>query len=347
MDNTVVISTPPHVKARKTTRKIMLDMIIALLPCAVMGIVYFGLNALMIELVSVAACVATEFVYYFIANKGFANKCRDALGVIKRWARQFDFTSIVTALILALVVPSTVKWYEILIGGIFAIAVVKMLFGGTGKNLVSPSSSARVFMFLSFTTMTSYVAANVGAINQLADLNAGATNLSGALLQGEQSAYSLADLFLGSGIAGCIGETCKLAVLVGYVYLVVRGVIKWWQPVLFLLVFGFAAVAMSGLYGETYTYDMSQFLPHVLSGGVAFASVFMITDYVTSPKGVYGQIFYLIVTALLIAVLRYFTKIEVASFAIFIMNLFVPLIDRYFIRKPFGYKREKKQKEGK
>lgn len=362
MDQTIVISTPPHVKAKKTTRSIMLDMVIALLPCAVMGIVYFGWQALMIELVSVVSCVATEFVWFFVANKGFSGKCRNAGQVCRRWLRQFDLTSIVTALILAMVVPSRVAWYEILIGGIFAIAIVKMLFGGTGKNLVSPSSAARVFMFLSFAvTMNTYVSANFGPIYLESEIYTGATNLSGHLLQGEGSAMHLLDLFLGTGVAGCIGETCKAAILVGYIYLVARKVIKWWQPLLFLAVFGFTAVLTSGFYpcatvndlGESvtdlsrYTFDMSLFLPHVLSGGVAFASVFMITDYVTSPKGVYGQIFYLIVTAVLIAVLRYFTGIEVASFVILLMNLFVPLIDKYFIRKPFGYRKEKKSKEGK
>lgn len=362
MDHTIVVSTPPHVKARKTTRSIMLDMVIALLPCAIMGIVYFGWRALMIELVSLASCTATEFVWYFIANKGLGNKCRDAGAVCKRWVRQFDFTSLVTALILAMVVPSSVKWYEILLGSVFAIGIVKMLFGGTGKNLVSPSTAARVFMFLSFaTTMNAYVAPAINPILLESELFTGATNLSGYLLNGEPSSLRLLDLFLGTGVAGCIGETCKLAILIGYIYLVARGVIKWWQPLLFLVVFGFAAVLMSGFYpctvkisdSETvfelsrYTFDPSLFLPHILSGGVAFAGVFMITDYVTSPKGVYGQIFYLVVSAVLIAVLRYFTKIEVASFVILLMNLFVPLIDKYMIRKPFGYRKEKKQQDKK
>ena len=140
MDNTVVISTPPHVKSKRTTRGIMLDVLIALAPAAIAGIVFFGWLALMIELVAMAACTATEFVYFFIANKGFAKKCKDAGKVCKRWWKQFDFTSVVTGLILALILPATAKWYEVLIGSIFAIAVVKMLFGGTGKNLVNPKT---------------------------------------------------------------------------------------------------------------------------------------------------------------------------------------------------------------
>jgi len=279
----------------------------------------------------------TEFVYYFIANKGFCNKLRDAGAVCKRFLRQFDFTSVITGLILALILPSTAKWYEVLIGSIIAIAVVKMLFGGTGKNLVNPAGLARVFMFLSF-SLTTYTACKIEPIMLESDVFTGATNLSGSLLHGNGNTVHLLDLFLGTGVAGCIGETCKAAILLGYVYLAARNVIKWWQPLLLLAVFGFTAVCLSG-------FDFTLFLPHVLSGGVVFAAVFMVPDYVTSPKGIYGQIIYVVITGVLIAVLRYLTKIEVASFVIILMNCFVPLIDKYFIRKPFGWKRV--HKEGK
>jgi len=340
MDNTVVISTPPHVKAKQTTRSIMLDVVIALLPCAIMGCVYFGWQALLIELMSVFACVLTEFVYYFIANKGFARKCKDAGAVCRRWAKQFDFTSVVTGLILALIIPTTDKWYEVfyevIIGAVFAIAVVKMLFGGTGKNLVNPAAAARIFMFISF-SLTTYVACNVGPIiTDGGTLASGATNLSGLLKDSPASALSVLDLFLGTGVAGCIGETCKAAILSGYVYLSARKIIKWWQPLLFLAVFGLTATFTSGFGFAVYIFDFEMFLPHVLSGGAVFAAVFMFPDYVTSPKGVWGQAFYYAVSGLLLGLLRYFTHIEVVSFVIVLMNLIVPLIDKYMIRKPFG-----------
>lgn len=350
MDNTVVVSTPPHVKSKRTTRGIMIDVAIALLPSAVMGCVFFGWQALLIILMSVFACVATEFVYFFIANKGFSNKCADAGKVCARWLKQFDFTSVVTGLILALIIPVTAKWYnvfyQVIIGGIFSIAIVKMLFGGTGKNLVNPAAAGRVFMFLSF-ALTAYTAPNIGALDLTSGVFTGPTNLSWLLSADGNpvTKVSVLDLFLGTGVAGCIGETCKAAILLGYVYLAARQVIKWWQPLLFIAVFGFTAVFMSGFaYLATggYIFNMELFLPHVLSGGVLFGAVFMFTDYSTSPKGVYGQIFYYVVGAVLVAVLRYFTKIEVASFVIMLMNLFVPLIDKYFIRKPFGYKKEGK-----
>lgn len=349
MNNSVVISTPPHVKSKKTTKGIMLDVCIALLPSAIAGIVFFGWLALVIELVAVVSCVATEFVYFFIANKGFAKKCKDAGKVCVRWWKQFDLTSIVTGLILALILPVSVKWYEVIIGSVFAIAIVKMLFGGTGKNLVNPAAAGRVFMFLSF-TLTTYTACQIGAIGSVESsfVTSGATNLSGLLPSTEhtdpKSFLGILDLFLGTGVKGCIGETCKLAIIVGYIYLCVRQVIKWWQPLMFLGVFGLTAWLMGGFYYETYTLDAALILPNILSGGVLFAAVFMFPDYVTSPKGVYGQILYYVAAAVLLAVLRYFTNLEVASFVIILMNLFVPLIDRYLIRKPFGYKKVKKQK---
>ena len=351
MDNTVVISTPPHVKYKRKKRGIIIYVFIALAPAAGAGLVFFGWLALMIELVAVGACVVTEFVYFFIANKGFSNKCKDAGKVCLRWWKQFDFTSVVTGLILALILPASAKWYEVLIGSIFAIAVVKMLFGGTGKNLVNPAAAGRVFMFLSF-ALTTYTAAQIPALDFDSGIFTDATNLHWLLPSEGNPATKITvlDLFLGTGVAGCIGETCKAAILLGYVYLAIRNVIKWWQPLLFIAVFGFTAVFMSGFtYIATggYIYNMELFLPHIFSGGVLFGAVFMFPDYVTSPKGVYGQIVYYVAAAILIAVLRYFTRLEVTSFVIMLMNLFVPLIDKYIIQRPFGFKKVKTQKEGK
>ncbi len=346
MDNSIVISTPPHLKSRRTTKGIMLDVVIALLPAAIAGIVFFGWQALVIELVSVASAVAAEFVYYFIYNGGFKNKCKNALGVCVNWVKQFDFTSVVTGLILALILPSTVKWYEVIIGAVFAIVIVKMLFGGTGRNLVNPAAAGRVMMFLSF-SLTTYIAANFEPILLESQLFTGATHLSGYLLQGQAGArIEWLDLFLGTGVAGCIGETCKLALIVGYLYLVIRKVIKWWQPLLYIALSAFLSVCLAATV-EGASFDISLFIDYALSGGLMFGAIFMATDYVTSPKGVYGQLVYYIALAVLTSLLRFYTKIEVVSFVILLMNLVVPLIDTYIVRKPFGYKREKKQKEDK
>lgn len=380
MDNSIVISTPPHVKSSRTTRRIMLDVLIALAPAAICGIVYFLLDAFILEITCVAFAVIAEFVYYFIAKGGFnvrfanaetkelskkikelkkagqsveelaktrkekyaelrAKAFAKSRGVCISWVKQFDFTSVVTGLILALILPPTANWYEAAIGAAFAIIIVKMVFGGTGRNIANPAAVGRVFMFISF-ALTTYTAAHFAAIDG-DTLSTGATYLSGYLLADnpDVGAMSLVDLFLGTGLAGCIGETCKLALIVGYVYLVVRRVIKWWQPVLYLAVAGLFTVIFNG-------FDFAFFLPSILSGGIMFGGIFMMTDYVTSPKGVYGQIVYYAVGGFLTVALRHLTGLEVCSFVIILMNLFVPLIDRYIRRRPFGYRKEKKNKEG-
>lgn len=347
MNNQIVISTPPHVKSARTTKGIMLDVIIALIPATVMGIVFFHWDAVILVLTSVLAAVATEFVYYFIANGGFADKCKNAGQVCKKWWKQFDYTSIVTGLILALILPPKTMWYEVLIGSIFSIAIVKMLFGGTGKNLVNPAATGRVFMFISFSLMSAslFTAPAVGSVVSDGQIITGATHLSGYLLGGKASAQvGWLDLLLGTGLAGCIGETCKIALIVGYLYLVIRKVIKWWQPVLYVCLSAFLSVCLAATSG---TFEIGLFLDYALSGGLMFGAIFMATDYVTSPKGVYGQLVYYIALAVLTSVLRYFTKVEVVSFVIILLNLVVPLIDTYIVRKPFGYKKAKKQKEGK
>ncbi|MBO5327736.1 MAG: RnfABCDGE type electron transport complex subunit D [Clostridia bacterium] len=352
MDNNIVISTPPHIKGKRTTKCIMLDVLIALIPAAVMGVVYFGLKALLLEAVAILGAVATEFVYYFIAQGGFKDKCANALETCKKWLNQFDFTSAITGLILALIVPVTVNWYEVLIGSVFAVAVVKMLFGGTGKNLVNPAITGRIFMFISF-TLTVFIAPNFEAIkwwdlsaNLIPDdgvLQVGATVLSGNLLQGKGVGTSLLDLLLGSGVAGCIGETCKVAIIAGYIYLCARKIIKWWQPLLVVLSCGVLGTVLMSVQKEAF--DIAFFLPSILSGGLLFGAVFMATDYVTSPKGFAGQVIYYVAIGLFTALLRHYTKIEVISFTIMLLNLVVPLIDIYTVRKPFGYK--KTSKEGK
>lgn len=342
MDQNIVISTPPHVKSKRTTRGIMCDVAIALLPAAIAGIVLFGIMALVVELVAVATCVACEFAYYFIQNNGFKN----AKNVCLKWWKQFDCTSVVTGLILALILPVSAKWYEVMLGSIFAIALVKMLFGGTGKNLVNPAAAGRVFMFISFSIASFAGIAVMEPVDSIVSnsiLESGATVLSGYVLKGEESYLTNLDLFLGTGVLGCIGETCKVAILVGYVYLCVRKVIKWWQPLLYVAVT--MLVGMLCMVGAKQ--DVANILPYTLSGGLLFGAVFMATDYVTSPKGNLGQIIYLVFLGLMTALLRHFTKLEVVSFVILLGNLIVPLIDRYCVRKPFGFKKEKTAKEAK
>lgn len=328
-----ILSTAPHIRSRRTTKNIMLDVLIALLPATIAGIVYFGWQAAVIIVISLASATLTEFVWYIIEHKIWKNGQK----TLKDFLAQFDFTSLVTGLLLALCLPANIEgWYMPLLGSIFAVGVVKMLFGGTGKNIVNPAIAGRIFLFISFTLMTVYPDANFGPLGErgLEELMTGATSLTSGLKGGMM--LSNLDLFLGTGVAGCIGETCKLALIVGYLYLCVRGVIKWYLPLLYIGFTGLFAVALEG-------FNFDYFLPSILSGGLILGACFMATDYVTTPKSKLGNIIYFIALGLLTAGLRKATGIEVVSFCILLMNFLVFLIDIIIKPRPFGYVRKKKE----
>ncbi len=321
MEKLLKASNNPHKKASHTTRSIMIDVLIALLPAAIVGCVYFGLKAVLVLALGVVSAVATELVYLLACGKSF-----------KDFIKQFDFTSVITGLLLGMCLNSECPWYVVVLSSVFAIAVVKMVFGGTGKNVVNPAITGRVFAFIAFQSLVinGYVFPNftpeaVGT----AGIVTGATPL------GQIGAFSNLDLFLGLGVAGCIGETCKAALLLGYIYLVIKKVIDWKWPVLIAVACGLTAVCLNG-------FDLGQFLPSILSGGLLLGAIFMATDYVTSPKTQLASVIYFIVLGIVIALLRKFTGIEVVSFAILLMNLLVPLFDRYIRPKPFGYKKPAK-----
>lgn len=325
------VSVSPHIKTARTTRHIMLDVLIALVPATAAGIVYFGWEAAVICLLGVASAVLTEFVWFILAKKIWKN----GKEVLRDFAAQFDFTSCITGLLLALTLPSSIAgWYLPVLGSVFAVGVVKMLFGGTGKNIVNPAIAGRVFLFISFSAMTLYPAAHFGPIASDLSPVAGATQLN-QLMQGLKT-LSPVDLFLGTGVAGCIGETCKLALLIGYLYLVFRGVIKWYLPLLYIGAEGLFAVALEG-------FDFAYFLPSILSGGLILGAVFMATDYVTTPKSRLGNIIYFIALGLLTAGLRKALPFEVVSFVILLMNFTVFLLDMVIKVRPFGYRRKKKE----
>ncbi|NCA92731.1 RnfABCDGE type electron transport complex subunit D [bacterium] len=315
----VLVSDSPHVRSKRTTKHIMLDVIIALLPAAIIGCVYFGLKALMVLAISTATAVATEIIYSLLQKKD-----------IKIIFKEFDFTSIVTGLLLGLTLSSTVPWYVPFLASIFAIAVVKMLFGGTGKNIVNPAIAGRVFAFIAFqgVMISGYVNANIAPIN--GTIQSGATALT-ALLNGGTEAVSLSslDLFLGTGVAGCIGETSKLALLIGGIYLCIRRVISWQYPTIYIIVTGLMAVILS-------KFDFALFLPSILSGGLFLGAIFMATDYVTSPNNKKACYIYFVLLGIITAVLRKATHIEVVSFAILLMNLIVPLFNSHIRPRPFG-----------
>ena len=332
----LIVSPAPHIKTRRTTRTIMLDVLIALLPASAAGIVFFGWEAAVFIAISLAGAFLTELVWYLIQHKVWTDS-----GILKDFFRQFDFTSLVTGLLLALCLPAQIEaWYMPLLGSIFAVGVAKMLFGGTGKNIVNPALAGRIMLFISFTAMTMYPAANFGPIATDAanfDPSAGSTQL-GNFLSG-QPMLSALDLFLGTGVAGCIGETCKLALLVGYLYLCVRGVIKWYLPLLYIVTTGLFAMALEGGFG------INLFAEAIFSGGLFLGAIFMATDYVTTPKTTLGNIIYFIALGLFTAGLRKAVGIEVVSFAIFLMNFVVFLLDLVIRSRPFGSVKTRRAKQ--
>lgn len=321
-----VVSNSPHVKCGNSTRKIMLDVVIALLPAAVAGIVYFGWRAALVIALSVVSAVLSEGIFLLCMKKS-----------VREIVRSFDCSSVVTGLLLALTLSASVPWYVPILSASFAVVVVKMLFGGTGKNLVNPALAGRIFAFISFQmVMTS------GWLTPLSpNVEAGATILPSLIHPTEDAALSVWDfqwweLFLGINVAGCIGETCKLAIILGGIYLVCRGVLDFRWPLVYLLTAGLFTVALNG-------FDFAYFFPSLFTGGIMLGAVFMATDYVTTPNTKAGNYVYFILLGLLTAGLRQATGIEVVSFAILLMNLTVPLIDKWIYPRPFGYRRIKKE----
>ena len=323
----IIYSSSPHVRSNNSTKKIMLNVFIALIPAGVMGVVYFGVMALLNILVACLFSLLSEIIYNVIMGEKF-------FASIKK----LDYSSLVTGMIIALIIPASWHLYIPALSSVFAVIVAKMLFGGTGNNFVNPAAVGRIFAFISFTTvMTTFIKCNVGAIFSQ-ELTAGATSLQSFLAGG--NSLSLIDLLLGTGVAGCIGETCKIAILLGAIYLAVKGIIKIWLPFVSIISAGVLAVLLNG-------FNFNAFLPSILSGGLIFGAFFMATDYVTNSATTIGNIIFFIGYGVLTALLRHFTGYETASFAIIIMNILVPLIDKITIRKPFGYVKPTKVKEKK
>ena len=290
--------------------------------------VYFGYMAAIILALAVLSAVASEFIYLLICKKSF-----------KQIAKEFDFTSCVTGLLVGMSIGVNYPWYAPIFGSVFAIVVVKMLFGGTGKNLVNPAVTGRIFIFMSFQAMVgAWVLPSISSITG-GTVQSGATILTGLLNADGAQLPTLSnwDLLLGTGMAGCIGETCKAALILGGIYLAVLGIINIGYPIIYIAITGLFAVCLNG-------FNFEYFLPSILSGGLIMGAIFMATDYTTTPNTTLGNVIYFIVLGLVTAGLRQATHMEVVSFAILLMNLFVPLIDKFIINRPFGYKKVKKSK---
>ena len=285
----------------------MLDVIIALLPASVAAVVLFGEDALWLILVCVAAAVLSEYLFNLIAKR------KQSVG---------DLSAVVTGLLLALNLSANVPLWQAALGSVFAIVLVKCVFGGIGHNFANPAITARVFLLLSFGSLTSGFIAPRGV-----DAFSGATPLA-LLAEGKtEELPSLLQMFLGQR-AGAIGETCILALLIGFAYLLIRKVISWQTPVIFMgtvfvlsLVFGGFTVAV---------YEL-------LAGGLVLGAVFMATDYTTTPITASGRMLFALGCGLITFVIRwFFTLPEGVSYSILCMNLMAPWLERWTRRKPLG-----------
>ena len=314
----LTISSSPHVHSNTTTRTIMRDVLIALVPALIGSVYFFGLRALMVTLISVAACVFFEWAW-----------CR----IMKQDCKVYDFSACITGVLLAFVCPPTIPYWTIILGDFFAIILVKMLFGGIGRNVVNPALAGRAFMFSWPVLMSTWV--KVGWENQAGllstvDAVTAATPLAN-MHQGQMPEASILDLFLGN-VGGCIGETSALLLLIGLVYLLVRKVITVRIPLAYI-----GTVAVLAFLFPMGNDRIMWMAAQIFGGGLMLGAIFMATDYVTSPVTKLGQIVYGIGCGVLTILIRYFGGYnEGVSYAILVMNCCVVLLDRIGRPTKFG-----------
>ena len=308
------VSSSPHVRSKDTTERIMLYVIIALLPTTLFGIYNFGYRALILILVTIASCVASEWIFNKIVHK------KQTIN---------DLSAVVTGLLLALNLPATLPWWEAVLGGVFAIVVVKCMFGGLGQNFMNPALGARCFLLIAFAAdMTNFVI----------DDYTGATPLA-AMRNGDP--VNTMDMLIGR-TAGTIGETSAIAILIGAIFLILMGVIDLRIPASYIITFIVFMLLFSG-HGADWTYITAQ----LCGGGLMLGAFFMATDYVTSPITPMGQIIFGICCGIFTGLFRCFgANAEGVSFAIILSNILVPMIEKYTVPRAFGMVKEAKKQEG-
>lgn len=307
MSDLMKVSSNPHIRARDTTSRIMLTVIVALLPTTLFGIYNFGAKAALLIAISVASAVLTEFLFEKICKK------KVTVG---------DFSAAVTGLLLALNLPVSVPWWIPAVGSAFAVLVVKMLFGGLGQNFMNPALAGRCFLLISFTSiMTNFECAAYTGPTPLASLKAG-------------EGVNVMDMIVGR-TAGTIGETSMIAIVIGACILILAGIIDLKVPGSYLVSFVLFAALFATLSGRTVT--GSWVSAQLAGGGLMLGAFFMATDYVTRPITKKGQYVYGVILGFLTAVFRIFgASAEGVSYAIILGNLLVPLIEKYTMPRAFG-----------
>lgn len=308
------VSSSPHVRANDTTSRIMLYVIIALLPTSIAGVINFGFRALALIAVTILSCVIAEFIFDKIVHKNNTIQ---------------DLSAVVTGLLLALNLPVTLPFWEAALGGVFAIIIVKCLFGGLGQNFMNPALGARCFLLIAFAAdMTNFVT----------DTYTGATPLA-AMRNGE--VVNTMDMLIGR-TAGTIGETSAIAILIGAIFMILMGVIDLRIPASYIVTFVVFIVLFGGQ-----GFDINYITAQLCGGGLMLGAFFMATDYVTSPITPKGQIVFGICCGVLTGLFRMFgANAEGVSFAIILSNLLVPIIEKFTIPRAFGQVKEAKKQEG-
>ncbi len=329
LKNKLVVSASPHDRSPRTVRSIMLDVIIAMVPALIASVIFFGPRALLIECVSVATCVIFEYISRI---------------VMKRHQTIGDLSAVITGLLLAFNMPVSVPLWMVVIGAAVSIVVVKQFFGGIGQNFVNPALAGRIVLLTSFPVAMSTWIQPLTWTMKSPDGVTSASPLSSIhtmIASGQTPDVSLVEMLIGWR-AGCLGETCAVALILGGIYLVVRKVIS---PTIPLAYIGTVAAIMLIAGKGSITFMAYE----LLGGGLMLGAIFMATDYTTSPITFKGKIIFGIGCGLITSVIRIFGNLpEGVSYSIIIMNILVPLIEKATLPKPFGTpKKEKKEAEAK
>ena len=307
-----IVSFSPHMFSKDRTNRIMLDVVIALVPSLIAGVIIFGERALLITTICVLSCMFFEAAFQKIVKKNVTIS---------------DFSAVITGMLLAFNLPVGIPIWQAVTGSFVAIVLVKQLFGGLGKNFANPALTARIFMFLAFSTTMTTWAPIYDAVTNASPINAvsGATPLN-LIRSGEfELLPSMRNMFIGKH-GGCIGETSALALLIGGAYLLIRRVITWHIPVTYIA----TVAALTAILGQPVLY-------HLLAGGLLLGAIFMATDYVTSPQINKGRLIFGIGCGVFTVIIRLYSNYpEGVSFAILFMNVLVPYINKFTLKKALG-----------
>lgn len=310
MQNRLFVSSSPHIRSKDTVHSVMRDVLIALLPATIYGIIAFGTKALILIAIAIGAAVATEAFIQVVMRKQKAT--------IK------DLSAVITGLLLAMNIPVSAPWWLALVGSVFAIAIVKQAFGGLGHNFMNPALAARAMLMASWPVeMTTWTTPGADAVTTATSL--GVIAEGGSALQ----MPSLLNTFIGFE-GGCIGETSALLLIIGGLYLLYRGVITWRIPVVYIGTVFVFAMFFTG-------FDMYLSVYHLLAGGLMLGAIYMATDYASSPVNAKGQLIYAFGAGLLTILIRQFGSLpEGVSYSILLMNVATPIIEKYTAPKVFG-----------